>query len=129
MSAASRSRRLRAATVGQIDLFAFAFTLIGAQIWAGLSFQLRVVLAFLRMGIALAVGWLGAAWARQARPEIPYSKELDSLRQQWMRRSRLSFAALFGIGGGAVGAFTPRFAPAPRWSLVLAGLVIGTLAG
>ena len=129
MSAPSPSRRHIATTVVQIVLFAFAIALIGAQIGAKLSFQLRIVLAFLVMGIALAAGWFGAVWARQARPEIQYSEELDSLRKQMMRRGRLGFAALFGIGGGVVGAFTDRFASAPRWSVVLVGLAIGGLAG
>lgn len=129
MIVATPSRRLLAVTLLQIVLFALAVVLIGADSWPALPFQMRIVLAFLLMGVALAVGWLGAAWARRARPEIPYSEELESIRRQTMRRSRFVFATLFGLGGGVVGAFAPPFASSPRWVVVILGVVIGALAG
>jgi hypothetical protein len=129
MSVASPSRRLLAATVVQIVLFAIAFTLIGSRFWSEGSFSLRVVAAFLLMGIALAVGWFGAAWSRQARPEVPYSEELEDLRRQLMRRSRVGFAVVIGVAGGVVGALAPRFESSPRWGAALVGVAVGALVG
>jgi hypothetical protein len=114
VSLASPSRRFLAATLVQVALYALAFALIGTEIWPGQPFKQRVALAFLLMGIAIGVGWLGALWARRARPEIPYSEELESIRRQMVRRGRLGFAVLIGIAGGAVGFVTPRFPAAPR---------------
>jgi len=85
--------------------------------------------AFTAMGLGILVGWLGALWARAARPVVKEPPGLNEARRSFLSRGRAAFAPLFGLGAAIGGPFVPELSVWPIWGAVLSGAVVGALAG
>ena len=89
----------------------------------------RIVVAFVAMGLAILSGWLGALWARAARPPVPAPLGIEVARAKYMKRGRTVFATLFAIAAAVLAPFVPELVILPVWSTVPLGAVIGAIVG